>query len=92
MSSSMPSCVLSCMPPSMSWLLSSLMPSRKGPNIIYAMARKYQISPSRVKEYMKNRKHKQQVVILSILSHRNSNDFWNKEIEKIYALYNELPY
>ncbi|RHZ82680.1 hypothetical protein Glove_105g16 [Diversispora epigaea] len=32
----------------------------KGSNIIYAMARKYQISPFCVKEYMKNRERKQQ--------------------------------
>ncbi|RHZ76343.1 hypothetical protein Glove_198g89 [Diversispora epigaea] len=59
----------------------------KGPNIIYTMARKYQISPFHVKKYMKNRERKQQVVTSSILSHQNSNDFWNKEIEEIYALY-----
>ena len=56
------------------------------------MAKKYQISPSRVKGYMENRERKQRVVTSSILSHRNSNDFWDKEIEEIYGLYSELPY
>ncbi|RHZ43986.1 hypothetical protein Glove_784g19 [Diversispora epigaea] len=55
-------------------------------------AKKYQISPSRVMEYMENRERKQQVVASSRLSYQNSNEFWDKEIEEIYNLYSELPY
>ncbi|CAG8757815.1 4398_t:CDS:1, partial [Dentiscutata erythropus] len=73
----------------------------KGPNIIYTMAKKYYISPSRVKEYIENRERKQQVdfILSSILSQNSrfigdspSHNFWNKEIERIYNLYSELPY
>ncbi|CAG8688914.1 5492_t:CDS:1, partial [Ambispora gerdemannii] len=60
--------------------------SGKDPNIIHAMAKKYHISPSRVKEYMENRERKQQV------RYQNADNFWDKEIESIYDLYSELPY
>ncbi|RHZ46237.1 hypothetical protein Glove_628g11 [Diversispora epigaea] len=48
--------------------------------------------PSRVMEYMENRERKQQLVTSSRLSYQNSNEFWDKKIEKIYDLYSKLPY
>ncbi|RHZ46235.1 hypothetical protein Glove_628g9 [Diversispora epigaea] len=39
-----------------------------------------------------NRERKQQLVTSSRLSYQNSNEFWDKKIEKIYDLYSKLPY